>query len=202
MIGKMYRPLKISFMPGKRGYEFLHKFNSHFGGSYKFTQEIYLNYNASKKTERVQINFVGLNIPVIVKQSKFVQPPTIVETTVARTVNNANESESPSEKRVKVLDYMIENYETEKLTEIPLRIETFRKISRPTRISSKGNLEFGFIITSTKEDENDVLIVEMEPKIIDGDEYMVLNVICKTPVNVSASKRVSYVDGSEKGAGT
>lgn len=177
MIGKMYRPLKVLNLPGKRGYTIWHKYKSNFGGTYKFTQEVYLEYDAEKSTEVIQVNLIDCNLPVIVRRLKFVKDPVIIE----------NDGK---------FDYEIVTDTTEDLNETPI-INSFRKLSRPINISSRQKLEFTFIITSNRlSEENDLAIFEMKLNRVGQEEQLEITVISKTPVVVNSNKEVQYVNRS------
>lgn len=175
MIGKMYRPIQILNIPNKRGYKITHKYKSNYAGGYKFEQEIYLEYNNKKATETLCINMLNLEIPVLVTQLSYKEDPIIVK-------NNGD------------VECVIENFETEPLKDkTPPKIESLRKISRPTNISSKNYLEFSFILTSSKNQlENDIVEIDMFPTIINRKEYMRIITISKTPIKVSANTPVKY----------
>lgn len=69
MIGKMYRPLRILNIPDKRGFTIYNKYKSNFGGTYKFEQDICLNYNTSSETETIEVDFKTLEIPVVINNA-------------------------------------------------------------------------------------------------------------------------------------
>ncbi|WCK57730.1 hypothetical protein PP175_27225 (plasmid) [Aneurinibacillus sp. Ricciae_BoGa-3] len=157
MIGRMYRPLKILTIPGKRGYNILNKYKSSFGGEADtFEMEVYLHYNAGKGTEEVRIEFKDLTLPVRIENGHRIS---------AHVASN---------------------------TDAERKIGSLRKFERPTNITSKNVLEFTMLIKSQKdEEENDALVVRLNPTVIDNEEYMVVEAECETPVVVKGTKKVS-----------
>ena len=81
MIGKFYRPLKISSAPENRGYHFLHKYKSNFIGIYQFEMEISLKYRPKDETENIHISFQNLEIPVLVRNGIVLDSGEIVSST-------------------------------------------------------------------------------------------------------------------------
>ncbi|MDF2879486.1 MAG: hypothetical protein K0R54_43 [Clostridiaceae bacterium] len=196
MIGRIYRPLKILSIPNKRGYKILNKYMSNFGGTNKFTLDVYLNYNVKEKSETIQMDFYDMDIPILVRQFKFAVDPLVG--TYEKTIKEEN-----SKKTV----YGIEDNNKVLFTDKKKTIKTLRKISRPTDISSKNaqaednllinqtdissknSLSFTQLITSAKDEkENDVLVVELYLDVVKNIEYLVVEVICKTPVIVNSEK--------------
>jgi hypothetical protein len=95
MIGKMYRPLKILNIPGKRGFSFLNKYVSNFGGSHKFEMEIYLYYNADNQTEVVRIDFKDLIIPVYMETGHVLSDGTVISTLEKRYIESLRKMVRP-----------------------------------------------------------------------------------------------------------
>ena len=150
MIGRMYRPVKILNIPGKRGFSILNKYKSNFGGTFKFDTHVYLNYNATEQTEVVQLEFHDLSLPIYMKKGKELEKGTAVSQTKSR------------------------------------KIESLRKLVRPTKISSKESLDFVMLIESKEKSENDVLELSFMPVMVDNEEYMEVVVKCKTPVVINS----------------
>lgn len=148
MIGRMYRPVKILNIPGKRGFSILNKYKSNFGGAFQFEAHIYLNYNADEGTEVVQLEFHELSLPIYMKKGKELEDGTVASQTKSR------------------------------------KVESLRKLVRPTKISSKDSLDFVMLIESKEKSENDVLEISFMPIMVDSEEYMEVVVKCKTPVVV------------------
>lgn len=162
MIGKMYRPLRILNIPDKRGYTIYNKYKSNFGGTYKFEQDVYLNYDIETETETIEIDFRDLNVPVV--------------------VNNSTKAKIISDNKV--------------ITDIDkFKVESLRRVNRPTKISSSDSLDMVVPILSQKnEEENDHLDIRMYPTIIDQKEVMVVEIKSKTPVVISAKMGVTLND--------
>lgn len=148
MIGRMYRPVKILNIPGKRGFSILNKYKSNFGGTFEFSANIYLNYNAEEQTEVVQLEFHDISLPIYMKKGKVLGDGTAVSVTKSR------------------------------------KIESLRKLIRPSKISSKDSLDFVMLIESKEKSENDVLEISFMPIMLNNEEYMEVSVKCKTPVVV------------------
>lgn len=176
MIGKMYRPIQVLNIPNKRGYKITHKYKSNYAGGYKFEQEVYLEYNDKKSTEKLCINMINLEIPVLFTQLNYKEDPIFI-------------------KKDGGTEYVIENFEKEPINNKTLHtIESLRKISRPTNISSKNNLEFVFVLISNKNpSENDIVEIEMFPTIANRKEYMRIIATGKIPIKISANTTIKYV---------
>lgn len=152
MIGKMYRPLKILNIPGKRGFSILNKYKSNFSGLFTFDTNIYLNYDAENQTEVVQLEVQGLQIPVYMEQGSPISDERVISSDKER------------------------------------KIESLRKLIRPTKIASKEALDFVMMIESGKDkNETDVLELSFLPIVIDNEEYLKIKIECATPVVVNSN---------------
>jgi hypothetical protein len=159
MIGRMYRPLKILNIPGKRGFNILNKYKSNFGGTFKFETDVYLDYNAEEQTEVVQVEFKNINLPIYMEKGIRQTEESVVSTNQSRT------------------------------------IESFRKLVRPTKISSKDVLDYVMKIESPKgESENDILEMNLVPVMVEGQEYMKIEVACETPVIIHSTTTVKIAE--------
>jgi len=170
MIGKMYRPIKISTIDQKRGFELEHKYKSNFGGTVEFTQNIYLLFDADKQQDVIKMELFHLPIPVLVSGQQFTQ-----------------------------LDAQHSKENKEAVT-----ITTFRKMERPGSKSSVGRkalmtskgdaLFFEVPITSEKNaEENDWLEVELQPVIVNNQEYLRVQTASETPVEIYTDSSIEYV---------
>lgn len=162
MIGKMYRPLQILSLQDKRGYEFINKYKSNYGRFYNFTFKIYLNYDSDNKTENINLEFSNLLIKTSLKQFKQLQG-------TKKTVLNKS-----------AFDFGLKRLKTNDLK----KIESLRKLTRPSNIKTKEYLFFTIDISSNLKNERDMLMVLMTPKIVENEEIMEICTISDTWVEI------------------
>lgn len=96
MIGRMYRPLKILNIPGKRGFSILNKYKSNFGGTFKFDMNIYLNYNAEEQTEVIQVECDNLTIPIYMEEGQVLSEGKVASSTDKRTIESLRKLVRPT----------------------------------------------------------------------------------------------------------
>ncbi|MFF2531558.1 hypothetical protein ACFVS2_21860 [Brevibacillus sp. NPDC058079] len=70
MIGKMYRPTKITVLHSKRGFHFQHKYKSNFAGIHEFEHDVYLHFENGEEVIHMELN--NLIVPVVMDREAFV----------------------------------------------------------------------------------------------------------------------------------
>lgn len=172
MIGKIYRPVKVLSLAGKRGYRFYHKYISCFTGQYHFQKDVYLHFQDGGESIRIEIR--DLNIPVLLNGNQFV-------------LKDNHWAVTKQEKRKVVLENV--------------NLSSLRKICRPAnkQISSKKNmLTIKMPILSAEDSET--LVIQMKPIVLNNEEYLWFFASADTQIELMANSSViaSSGEGSNK----
>lgn len=169
MIGKIYRPAKISTLLGKRGFRFLHRYKSNFAGLYEFQKDIYLHFQDGG--ESIRIEFHDLRMPIVLSREHF-------------DIVSDNYCVSKQKKK----EVSLENFNKSSM---------LRKIQRPANqqmSSSKNMLAIEMPIASVEPKNNEVLYMELKPIVINNEEFLWFNATAKTQIEIMVNSSITYLD--------
>lgn len=201
MIGKMYRPLRIT--KRNRGFSFSHKYNSNLrgrgkGGEQTFEQVIQLTLVDSTKSsdlESILVEFENLSIPLLIDETVF-------EKTAKRKAKSKN---SPFEivnenkrliqnrklERPGIFAETTKDHPFKEHKEAEYDEEKGKWYLRLDMTSKGSSLSFEVPIHPTSEGEGiDWLIIELQPIVVNGEEYMELKATAKTQILVTSNTEI------------
>lgn len=165
MIGKIYRPTKISTLLGKRGFRFLHRYKSNFTGIYEFQKDVYLHFQDGG--ESIRIEFHDLKMPIVLSREHF-------------DIVSGRYCVSKQEKR----KVSLENFNT---------IALLRKIKRPTKMTSGQNmLAIEIPIVSAEPKNNEVLYIKLKPIVLNNKEFLWFDASAKTQMEIMVNSSIAY----------
>ena len=91
-------------------------------------------------------------------------------------------------------NYIINKEKTSLIVKRELIIDSLRKMYRPSKMSSKEDLNIEFpIISQRNEAEDDCLILNLQPVIKDNEEYMLIKFIAKSSVEITSESGVAII---------
>jgi hypothetical protein len=168
MIGKMYRPLKVSTLLGKRdGFRFHNKYKSNFGiklGLVEFYMDIYLHVTPETMKEVIRIELQELLIPIAVDVNLFTK---------------VTDKESQS-------------------IVVPILVNRLRKLERPANKQMSSNidgLEIQIPILSKDTSENDLITLTIKPIIVNNEEFLWIDAKAETQIQIVTNTSVIYING-------
>lgn len=173
MIGKMYRPVKISSLHTKRGFHFQQKFKSNFLGFYEFQQDVYLHYEVETGTEVIRMEFSDLNVPLVLDEKMFkaVSKQEAVSNKKGRKVESLREIVRPGKKEAKDEDSIGSVFSNKEALKITMLVN-----------SEKGNAK-----------DNEWITIELKPIIINNREYISLNATADTQLIIKVNTSVELI---------
>jgi hypothetical protein len=100
LLGKIYRPTKLTTLHTKRGFRFQHKYKSNFVGLHEFKKDVYLHYDQAHET--IHIEVTDLTIPVVLDKDVFQIESADEARTIApkRKVESLREIERPAKEQM------------------------------------------------------------------------------------------------------
>lgn len=173
MIGKMYRPVKVSTLHTKRGFRFQHKFKSNFLGLYEFQQDVYLHYEMVTGMEVIQMEISDLNVPLVMDASMY------------KAVSNQEVVSNKKERKVESLREIIR----------PGKKDIKDEESVGNVISNKETLKVNMLVTSEKgnEADNEWITIELKPIVINNREYLSLIATANTQLKIKVNTSIELL---------
>ncbi|MBP1308748.1 c-di-GMP-binding flagellar brake protein YcgR [Paenibacillus sp. 1182] len=157
MLGRMYRPTKITKLSKKRGYEFQIKYKSNFLGMYEFKVEIYLDYDVSTGKEQIVVDVQDVTIPLVISKDLY-------------ELISEDEAQSKVDQR-KVSSFRVMRRPTN---------NQLRSTSDQLRMQMTVHSE-------KYPEEGETFSIELKPVVIENREYMWLRTDAITQVSITTN---------------
>jgi len=193
MIGKMYRPIKILSLKDKRGYQFLHKYKSNFGGIVEFTQDIHLYYHSEDQSETIRMDFQKMMAPLLLDSNQFYKESE--QSCISRQEKfilkelTLRKLEKPGIKIPEKWESFFEKWKKKEVVR-DRKGNIVGEAIKADLFSRGESLYFEMPIFSKREEENEWVVVEMKPVVWNGKEFITINVRSQTPVEITTD---SYI---------